>query len=192
MLAVVGCGDSDETTRKQPTPAATKAPAAAVRGTRGNVDKAIHPTPVRGIEGPPADKPGELTMKVQPDGTWEMYLVGSDPAEACAARLRARPASSKERAGRLTIGATVDCSQPAEHSFNIAADKVTFDPGAPATARRGLARRPGNAPPELPGAVAARPNPSGCDGSAADLRYSPRAGNGRRSPLPPHWSTTRP
>jgi hypothetical protein len=129
MLGLGGCGGSEETTRKKPTPAATKAPAAAVpEELVGTWTRRFTRRELRAFAGPPGNTPGEVTMKVRPDGTSEMYLVGSDTAEDCEGQGTCESSEFKESAGQLTIGATVDCAQPAEYSFNIAADKVTFDP----------------------------------------------------------------
>ena len=123
--ALVGCGGSQESATQEATPAATKAPAAAVSVPDALVGTWSSRLGSRGATIIDAN-PGRVIIKISPDGTLGIYYPGSKSANDCLSDAYCEPGEIKGGGARLTIGSTTMCSGgEAQYSFRIVGDHLT-------------------------------------------------------------------
>ena len=132
LVAFVGCGSDDTSTRKT-APAATKSAAAVPdelvgtwqgrprnwRKADPSSNRAAQRLQERVAVGRP---PGYYTMKVAGDGTVEMYDPGVTTAKGCLAHCDTLQLTASD--GKLMIRDTLECTTSAVYSYRIEMDKL--------------------------------------------------------------------
>jgi hypothetical protein len=124
VVALVGCGGAEKATTTKATPAATRASAAAgsvAPELVGTWTSRLTPGDAKRAD---SEHPGRVTIKVLADGTLAMYYPGANIATDCISEQYCEQSTIAGRGGKLTIGPTVHCADPAQYSFVIAGGKL--------------------------------------------------------------------
>ena len=122
VVALVGCGNSDETAAEKAAPAANKAPSAAVP------DELVGTWRTRLASSSRSYLPGgTYTIKLLADGNLAMYIPGANLAQECLTQEFCEELLVKVSAGKLTIGDTSDCTDPAVYAYKVAGTKLTTE-----------------------------------------------------------------
>ena len=66
-------------------------------------------------------------MKVRRDGNVEIYEAATDPASDCVTEYFCWATVIRARNGKLIIGETDRCDDPATYSYKITADRLTTE-----------------------------------------------------------------